>query len=360
MTLLPYPLIRALNVAVFELRPNEKLRLISDSPEWLTRLWPEAVNGDSLYLESRFLFLSDFTQMALEHWQASHRTPLDSELWTEIDAKGSEILLKATALLFDEKQLFLVQPSTVDQERFRTLLQEGRNLAIDHYQLLKSVADREVLLHCVAHDLSTPLAGIRASLKLLRTDNLVDDDGEELITLGLRQIDKLQVLTREILASVSTPERPDTLTDLVHLVSEVVAALQPLAAQLKVSINVEASAGTLHASTDALHLERVLFNLLDNALRHAPPETTILVQLVEEKHAFYFRIVDEGEGVPDELRELIFEKNVQGDAVRGQSGLGLYFCRIAVEGWGGQIGYLPGSHGGACFWFTLPRITGPR
>nr|MDJ0773505.1 ATP-binding protein [Mastigocoleus sp. MO_167.B18] len=52
----------------------------------------------------------------------------------------------------------------------------------------------------------------------------------------------------------------------------------------------------------------------------------------------------------------LFKKFYQGKDKSGKSGLGLYFCRITIERWGGKIGYSPRPQGGSCFWFRLPKI----
>jgi len=60
-------------------------------------------------------------------------------------------------------------------------------------------------------------------------------------------------------------------------------------------------------------------------------------------------------GVPKDKVYRLFRKFAQGSGKTGQVGLGLYFCRITIEGWGGAIGYHPSPLGGACFWFRLPK-----
>ena len=77
--------------------------------------------------------------------------------------------------------------------------------------------------------------------------------------------------------------------------------------------------------------------------------------LPDEGETIRFSIEDAGEGVPKNQVYRLFRKFAQGSGQTGQVGLGLYFCRITIEGWGGSIGYNPSSLGGACFWFRLPK-----
>ncbi len=106
---------------------------------------------------------------------------------------------------------------------------------------------------------------------------------------------------------------------------------------------------------DHARLERILFNLLENALRHTRDGTTIVVRLRDEGSLIRVSIKDQGKGVPETMMPSLFEKFSQGSSDAGKVGLGLYFCRITVEGWGGEIGCLPNMKDGACFWFTLPK-----
>jgi signal transduction histidine kinase len=115
---------------------------------------------------------------------------------------------------------------------------------------------------------------------------------------------------------------------------------------------------------DEDHLNRVLCNLLDNALRHAPGggevrlEAVALASNAAGKSMVKISVIDTGKGIPPEFRKRIFDKFVQvpNSAVRGRrgSGLGLTFCRLMIEAHGGQIWVENGPEGGAAFSFTLP------
>jgi signal transduction histidine kinase len=117
---------------------------------------------------------------------------------------------------------------------------------------------------------------------------------------------------------------------------------------------------SLRVRADADLLRRVVENLLENALRHAPEESVVLVSSVLRADALELRIADRGSGVPPELRESIFERFVQVESrdravTRSGRGLGLAFCRLAVEAHGGRIWVENGSPG-AVFCLSLPHV----
>jgi signal transduction histidine kinase len=108
-------------------------------------------------------------------------------------------------------------------------------------------------------------------------------------------------------------------------------------------------------------IQRVLINLLDNALRHTPQDGQITVEAAHhaKEKMVTVRVVDTGPGIPAEARDRIFDKFVQLDpqrVLRGHkgTGLGLTFCRLVIEAHGGRIWVEDGAGGGAAFCFTLP------
>jgi two-component system sensor histidine kinase/response regulator len=111
-----------------------------------------------------------------------------------------------------------------------------------------------------------------------------------------------------------------------------------------------------HADPDLLR--RVLENLLDNAIRHAPPRSTIVLSATRDGAATVIRIADQGRGIAPDQRDKVFEAFVQGSTeealtARTSRGLGLAFCRLAVEAHGGSI-WVEDANPGAVFCLRLP------
>jgi signal transduction histidine kinase len=105
-------------------------------------------------------------------------------------------------------------------------------------------------------------------------------------------------------------------------------------------------------------LFRVLTNLVDNALRHSPVGGLVRITTTREDATVVVCVEDEGPGVPHDLLPRLFEKLAHGRDRTAGTGLGLFFCRITVEDWGGAIGYERRERGGSKFWIRLKSALG--
>jgi hypothetical protein len=109
--------------------------------------------------------------------------------------------------------------------------------------------------------------------------------------------------------------------------------------------------------------ERVLVNLLDNAIRRAPAVSAIEVEAEMKDGFLRIMVKDHGTGIPPGLLPFIFDKYTRGDQPgQGESpsyGLGLAFCKLAVEAHGGRTGAISEQGTGSEIWFTLPLASGP-
>jgi hypothetical protein len=110
---------------------------------------------------------------------------------------------------------------------------------------------------------------------------------------------------------------------------------------------------------DETRLRRIYANLVENALRYSPRGSTVTVRVEAEGRDLRACVDDEGPGLPPgESAGRLFALFSQDTEGGGKAGLGLYFCRITVERWGGAIGCESRPQGGARFWFRVPRAEG--
>jgi two-component system sensor histidine kinase/response regulator len=238
----------------------------------------------------------------------------------------------------------------------------------EHYDLVRRQRDdlmrlqlqKERLSAFVVHDLKNPVNTIDLHAQLLlratelppKARQSVQHIREEARSL-LRLILNLLDISKSDQARL-TPRLGGV--DPKALAAEIAEAfaLRLETAQLRLECQIDVA--VVQADPDLLR--RVLENLLDNAIRHAPRGSRVFLRVQAEADATLIRISDEGRGIPEADRERIFEPFVQGGvgnalAARTSRGLGLAFCRIAVEAHGGCIGVEDGNPG-AVFSLRLP------
>jgi two-component system OmpR family sensor kinase len=212
-----------------------------------------------------------------------------------------------------------------------------------------------------SHELRTPLTSVLVNLELL-AESLHGDQGEAARS-ALRSSRRMRRLVADLLLLARTdvgrviPHEP---FDLAQVVVEAASELGPVSAEHEISLDVGRAGPVLvEGSRDELH--RLTINLLENALRHTPAGTEIRVSSSLDNDGQARLVVeDDGPGVPDHLRETLFERFVRGAGDRGGSfGLGLAIVRAVAETHGGSVTINPtgeraGASYGARFVVTLP------
>jgi len=210
--------------------------------------------------------------------------------------------------------------------------------------------ERSLMLSSISHDLRTPLTALRASVEAIRDGVAADPDmylsGMERQVRALSAlVDDLQLHSRLVSGTV---ELQRIRLDLRELADEAMETLRPIAEVRNVALLLEARQRVL-VEADGSQLARVIRNLLENAIRHAPDDSVVLVQIEEHDHVATMRVVDEGPGFPIEFRDRAFEPFTRADPARdtrtGTAGLGLSIARGIVTAHGGSIGVGDGPGG---------------
>jgi signal transduction histidine kinase len=217
-----------------------------------------------------------------------------------------------------------------------------------------------------SHELRTPLASLQLGLNLLfeRPESLTPRQ-LEILTLCRDDGDRLARLSRDLLdlSRLETGQRPPQLAP-VATAGLVEAAVEPLRRLLEargLMLKVEVPADLPPVSADHAQIERVLSNLIANAMRATPAGGRIVVSAALRPGAVAVTVADTGIGIPAEYLSRIFEPFVQvPDGARGGAGLGLAICRRIVDAHGGQMTVESTPGLGSAFTFTLPRATEPR
>jgi signal transduction histidine kinase len=252
-----------------------------------------------------------------------------------------------------------------------SILQEEQRLArrverlTSQAERLARVAQmRQESLAIVAHDLRTPLAVVEGCLQMLQT-SLPESDAlgtGDILTLAMRSVQKLSTMIEGLMDAVRREDAALSLirepVDVPQLVEDAVQSALAVAEQSDISLTTDLPPELPQPLADAEKLDRVLTNLLDNAISYTPSEGKVRVAARVVDSTVEVSVTDTGPGVPPDYRESIFERFVRVPGVVGRRkgfGLGLYFCYQVVAAHGGRIWVEPGPGGvGSRFAFTLP------
>jgi two-component system sensor histidine kinase KdpD len=243
---------------------------------------------------------------------------------------------------------------TPDQRRLLDALVDQSALAIERVQLVEDMdrAERNVesdrlrqaLLTSISHDLKTPLASVLGAASTLRDLSSKLSEAEKADLLGT-VIDESERLNRFIANLLDMTKLESgavvpnaTLQDLAEIVGSALRRAGKILSRHRVALDLAPNLPMLEL--DAVLFEQVLFNLLDNAAKYAPDDTTITIRAIRDADSVSLQVTDEGAGIPPADLEQVFDKFYRankGDHVRAGTGLGLAISRGFVEAMHGTI-----------------------
>jgi len=215
----------------------------------------------------------------------------------------------------------------------------------------------------VSHELRTPLTSIKGSIGLLRSGvaGEIAGQGRELLVIAERNATRLMNLINDILdldklesGKLVMRFSPVPIALVVH---QALDAVRGFAEQEGVGVDCE-SAATATVVADGERLEQVVINLLSNAVKFSPRGSSVSVSAERISDSVEVRVVDRGRGIPEALRDAVFERFRQVDASdsrqKGGTGLGLAICRAIIQRHNGQLGVDSVEGKGSTFWFRIP------
>jgi two-component system sensor histidine kinase KdpD len=234
--------------------------------------------------------------------------------------------------------------------------------AVDAEALRRSDAMKTALLRAVSHDLRTPLMAILTSAGALRRDDLALDaeDRGELVDTIMGEAERLDRLVSNLLdlsrlqAGAAEPEPAVWAID--DVVLQALDSVDGVGDRVEVSLPEDESAAV---RVDLHQIERVIANLIENALRYSPANEPVRVQVSEAGSEVLVRVVDRGAGIAPNESERIFEpfqRGARSTQVRG-AGLGLAIARGFAEANGGRVWAESRAGQGAAFVLALPKAT---
>lgn len=226
---------------------------------------------------------------------------------------------------------------------------------------------REDMMHTLVHDLRSPLAVVKGSLEVIRfsDDDTKKENIDELLRLALIGTERMLRLINNLL-DVSRLEdgkmnvAPDWIS-IEPLINNAIKQVSPEANRVDISLDTVIEDDLPPIYIDQAHFERILYNLLDNAIKFTPDggHITLSARLDPDfsPASAVIGVGDTGPGIPVNIQEQIFKKYKQIKTSQGRrtgSGVGLYYCKLAVEAQGGHIWVESDVGQGSTFYFRLP------
>jgi PAS domain S-box-containing protein len=282
----------------------------------------------------------------------------------------------------------LIQSDSVKVFASKIITQDGQKLPVEVYAKRTFFEQSEILqwiLHDISkhveleemrrdltamlfHDLQSPLGNVISSLELLSYEIPPMDPDSPLyymLDIARRSSERLQTLIRSLLdinrLEAGHPIMERTLVDIYDLFDEVREIERPNFEQRRVLFVQDIAPALPDIYVEEDMIRRVLINMVSNALKYSMEgqQITLSAGLMEDQSGIIISVSDQGMGVPEEYRNSIFEKFERVKQPNSDSkglGLGLAFCRLAVEAHNGRIWVEDAPGGGARFSFTLPFV----
>ena len=255
------------------------------------------------------------------------------------------------------------QPEVDDEvgELARTLEEMLRSLDAARTEREGAMQKQREFVADASHELRTPLTSVIANLELLQASLAEGRNSEEreMADSALRSSRRMSRLVSDLLLLARADagrvgERTDC--DLAEIAGNAAAEVAAIAGDRRLTVE-NGRPVPVRGNPDDLH--RMVVNLLDNAVRHTPDGSTIELRLDGDGSRAVVAVADDGPGIPEEIREQIFDRFVRGSgpadtSVGAGTGLGLAIVRAVAKSHGGQVEVTSSPLGGAMLTVTLP------
>jgi signal transduction histidine kinase len=240
-----------------------------------------------------------------------------------------------------------------------------RLAAADRRRLELEHARRE-LTAAASHDLRTPLASLQAMIEAIEDGVATPAELPRYLNTMGKEVQHLRVLVDDLfelalLDAGALPLTPE-LTPLQALVLDTIEGMKVHANRRGIDVHLEAPEQDLHLWVDPARVQRVLINLIENAIEHTPSDGTVTVRVADEGDRARVEVADTGEGIESDLLPQVWERFFRADRSRtrtageqSHAGLGLAIARGFVEAHGGAVSVSSRRGSGSVFAFTLPK-----
>jgi len=261
---------------------------------------------------------------------------------------------------------FLAKPIDAEEIRLRVknavLAKHLYDKVQDDYARLKELENlRDNLTHMIVHDMRSPLMSVSGAYDIIMDEqDRLSSTQKEFLIMGRHASRELIEMVTSLLdvSRMEAGQMPLNRIpcDIRSIALASVDSMTVLARKRKLTLSV--TGDSVSADVDHDIILRIFSNLLGNAIKFSPANGAIGIDISSTSTDVRVTVTDQGYGIPSEYQQRIFEKFGQVKCRKENkmysTGLGLTFCKMAVEAHGGQIGVVSRVDEGSRFWFTLP------
>ena len=286
------------------------------------------------------------------------------------------IIISYRYMRFQQRNVQLTKDlQDINRDLEEKVIARTDDLNASNAQLVALTSQRSQLMANIAHDMGSPLTGVKLSLHILTENLLNPHEKQDVFSVLMTRIDYVKNLVDDLFRLAKLESRQLEFAWENVRVSDLNAELndyfgQMVDAHSRVLVSEHIIPSTFNADAmvciDRQQLYRVLQNLIDNAVKFSPDPSTpiVLTSVVRQSIAdapphneWYVAVVDHGVGIAPEYLPLIFERfYTRSNGLAGGSGLGLAICKEIVDRHGGVIGAQSTVGGGSTFFFTVPLM----
>lgn len=247
------------------------------------------------------------------------------------------------------------------RQQQQQIAEQNRKLEDSMAALKELEKQRDQMVHMMVHDLRSPLTALLLHAEYLEmslaSDTELGDSVETIVSAGRRLRDMITLLLDISRMEANQMPVEAKLCDLRDLIDAATKALSGSLKRVTLDYQPPPTPCDIHCDPDLT--QRVIENLLGNAIKFSPDTAPVRIEIVPESESTRVLIIDKGPGIAPEYHQMIFEKFAQTKTRSKQntpsSGLGLAFCKLAVQAQSGTIGVESEEGKGSTFWFSLPH-----
>lgn len=236
-----------------------------------------------------------------------------------------------------------------------------------HRKIKKQVIRHDIrseVTSIIAHQLKSPLAGIKSPLEVVLSGQLgaLNKNQQEYLRIALDEVDRMVSLVKDLLDAARIDQKKLEFniqpTDLVQLIKDTIDNVATFARATNASISFIPEEEIPLVRVDATKIQQAVSNIIDNAIRYEQGRGEIIIRLKKVGQKIIFSCQDSGIGISEEEQKKIFSKFYRGrtaiELTPMGSGLGLFIARAIIEQSGGKIWFESKPNEGTIFYFSLP------